>query len=221
MTVTEIVLARHGEAWIARGGGPGSPESLRGLSRQGLRHAQHLAQRLAAEARTLGEFAAVYTSPSLRALETCTPVSNLLGMTAKVAHPLRPSEAEARCAVHALAAPASGAVHAWPSYVERAGAFLLRLPLTHPGTRLVVVGHGVTQRAAMTAFLRLPTISGWWDAPLDWGGISRWIHRCDERSSSGVWSLAAHNDVSHLHPAGEVTPSTSQAVAGESADGTR
>ena len=87
----------------------------------------------------------------------------------------------------------------WGGYAHRAGEFLLSLPRTHGGQRVLVVGHGAAQRAAMTAFLRLPAASAWWGEPPAYGALSRRVHQGEgDGDPAGVWALTAHNDVAHL-----------------------
>lgn len=199
-TSTEVLIAAHGEAWTGSPDGTPAPGSLAGLSADGARQSRLLAAALAREAGVRGGFGAVYSCPSLRCLETAGPVAAVLGLDLRVAPELRTPEAEMLTGAGALI-PAPRRTDEsgwWGGYVQRAGRFILSLPRTHGGQRVLVVGHGATQRAAITVFLRLPAASAWWGAPLAHGGLSRWVHRDDSVESGGIWALTRHNDTAHL-----------------------
>ena len=198
MSDTEIILIRHGEAWDNNA--PAVTEGLRGLSARGLGHARRLAAVLADDAREHGAFGALYTSPSLRCLQTSETVAAALALKALVAHPLRPPEAGVLTSAGGLLPDARADLdrEGLAAYAQSAGPFLRSLPHNHPGQRIIVVGHQVTARTAMAEFLRLPLAGSWWGAPLQYGALSSWIHRTDEADPAGAWSLTAHNTVAHL-----------------------
>ncbi|WP_051450425.1 histidine phosphatase family protein [Actinospica robiniae] len=206
MTDTEIILIRHGEAWDNKA--PAVTEGLRGLSAHGVGQARRLAAALADDAREHGAFDALYTSPSLRCLQTSEPVASALALKALVAHPLRPPEAGVLTSAGGLVAEARPDFdrEGPTAYAESAAAFLRSLPLNHPGQRVLVVGHQVTARTAMAVFLRLPVAGSWWGAPLEHGALTRWTHRADEADPAGACYLTAHNTTAHLDLPDEPPP---------------
>lgn len=199
---TEIVLAQHGDAWTgSQNNAAARPGFRQGLSGDGARQARLLAAALARQSQQSGVFDALYTCPSLYCLETATVISDALGIPLSVVAALRTPDAEMLTRTGALipAPRRTEPADWWEAYAGRAGTFLTGVPQAHPGARVLIVGHASTQRAALTAFLRLPPRSGWWAAPLEHGAICRWTHTSDSEDLAGCWALTAHNDVEHLH----------------------
>lgn len=213
---TELVIVRSGESWPNKVNPRTASESNLGLTGRGALQAQRIAHLLAVEAKAVGEFAALYSSPRRRALETAAPIAHALGLDPVVAQELRsldhgPGDPwdPRRNSLATLpplvprAAVLAGA-ESWEAYLRRTGRCLADLADRHRGGRVVIVGHAGTQAAAMTGFLRLPVTAGsWFRAHLDPGGICRWSHEYPQLRGAdreGCWTLLAHNETGHLHP---------------------
>jgi probable phosphoglycerate mutase len=183
VSTTEIVIVRHGETWNVTGSK--FFESQRGLTGNGIAQVKALAERLVRDADVHGSFTALYTSPRISCLNTCTPIAEALGLRARVAHELRADEdgpGTGDESVRARRGPE----------LDRVVRFLAQLLSSHPGGRLVVVGHSATQAAALTGLLRAPACAAEWDAAFEYGGLCRWT------CHAGVWALAAPDDAQHL-----------------------
>jgi alpha-ribazole phosphatase len=163
--VSRLLLLRHAEpSEDARGRCYGSLDV--GLSAAGRAHARELAERL----RRL-EFAAVYTSPRLRARETAAPIAAARGLEAVTDDGLREldfGELEGRT-YDEIAASDPELYRAWmetPTSVrfpggesfadlkERAVAALDRIRARHDAA--LVVTHGGVLRAGVAAWLGMP-----------------------------------------------------------------
>lgn len=139
MATTTIYLIRHAHAhW--------SDDEARPLSDTGRESAQLVAERLASRA-----IAAVYSSPSRRAVETVAPLANDLGLEPELVADLRERElpvvpanafdALVRDAWHRPDDPPPGG----ESNVEaqaRGTAVVLRLVDRHPGGEVALATHG-------------------------------------------------------------------------------
>jgi probable phosphoglycerate mutase len=216
-TRTELVIVRSGESWPNLVNPRSASASTVGLTAQGTVQAQRIAQSLALEAKTHGEFAALYLSPRRRALETAAPIGRTLGLDGVVAQELRSLDhgpgdpwdprRNTLATLPPLAPRAAvlAGCESWEAYLRRTGRCLADLAERHRGSRVVIVGHAGTQTGAMTGFLRLPVTAGTWcRAQVDHGGICRWSHEHPQLRGAdrdGCWTLLAHNETAHLHPA--------------------
>ncbi|MFC0862422.1 histidine phosphatase family protein [Sphaerimonospora cavernae] len=228
MDATEILVARHGEAWCNREQYVGGPRSCRGLTPRGCTQTGMLAERLAAE-HASRPIDVVYTTPLPRARETADLVAAALGLAPVVEPDLRePDYGTAdglpwakvvadfgdAPALHPTRAVAPGA-ETWAAFLARARAALRQIVTRHEGRRVLIVAHGETIAAAHHLFLGVPdgqvlplafvchptALSRWQQVPVSW-----------TRPELGRrWALEAHNDIRHLDDCFHVGPRASPA----------
>jgi len=188
---TTVVLARHGQA--ERG------SSNPGLSARGLDEAHALAAALVAE-----PFAAVYSSPQQRALETAAPLCRELGLEPQVRNGL--AEFDRDCAEYVLLselkaagdprfdACMAGDLTAWgmelATFRAEASEVLGEILDSHAGGHAFVVTHGGVLNVLLGSVLGLDRM--WFFHP-DNCGISRIVADTD-----GGVRLASLNETQHL-----------------------
>lgn len=158
-----LLIARHGQghANITR---VIAGRSCPGLTATGQAQARGLARRLA---RT-GGVTAIHFSTTLRARQSAQIIGTALGVNPRRQHGLRvpdPGDAEGMRWVDARRAwppdplaprrPRARGSEPWQAYLERARQALEQIMATHPGGRVLVVGHAETLDAMAT----LPAIS--------------------------------------------------------------
>jgi probable phosphoglycerate mutase len=208
---TELLIARHGEAWCNREQIVGGPRSCRGLTDTGRAQSHRLARKLRAihEQRPI---TVLYTTPLRRVRETAAILAPALGIDAIVEPDLREADygdADGRPWVDVVAAfdgvpasepdrPIAAGAEAWSQYLHRSMAALRSILDRHAGQRVLIVGHGETVTTAAHLMLDLPTttrtraafaahpasLTIWEQQPLAW-----------TRPGAGWrWTLVRHND---------------------------
>ena len=156
MTATTILLARHGETdWNRDGRFQGHADPP--LNELGRRQASELAERLAGDGVT-----ALYSSDLRRALETAAALAARLGLDVMPHAGLREVDVGSWSGLtrDEIAERFPGSFRAWleggeppeweprAAFVARVGGAVLEIAAANPRSRLVVVGHGGTIRAA-------------------------------------------------------------------------
>ncbi len=211
MSITELLLARHGEAVCNVQGIVGGDHGCTGLTDRGRRQVAQLADRLLAE-HSIRAFDALYTTPRRRCRETADIISVVLGVPAQVDHELRGADhgdadtrpwQEIKDAFggppqHDPHHPYAQGAESWAQYLHRSTSALARIIANHPGQRVLVPAHGETIEAAHTLLLALPpdTCIGA-RFVTDHANLTRWqLHT--NRLGQKVWMLCAHNDTTHL-----------------------
>ncbi len=211
MTVTELVIVRHGEAACNVAGTVGGDLGCTGLTETGRAQARRVAQRLAAEHASL-PFDVLHAAPRLRVRQTADEIAALIGLTPTVQADLRgPDHGECdgqpwqqvhealggnprRFPERAYAAGSES----WNGYLRRVGGGLRALLESHAGQRILLVGHKETVEAAHAMLLGLRRdASRHLGFTIGHACLARWVHRVDGYGHA-VWELAAHNDGCHL-----------------------
>jgi probable phosphoglycerate mutase len=223
MDGSELLIARHGEAWCNRDQIIAGTATCRGLTPLGRHQAERLASHLALDSRSgpAGRpIDAVYTSPIPRALQTAAIIADTLNLSATVGPDLRePDYGDAdglawsdvvegfharHGSVPALHPdrPIATDAEPWKAHQRRVHAVLTALLDRHAGQRLLLVGHGDTIIAAHHHFLGVDSAS---PQPLgylcDYAGLTIWQRQplsCSRPDAGRRWVLTAHNDTSHL-----------------------
>ena len=211
MPITELLLARHGEAVCNVRGIVGGERGCTGLTDRGRRQVARLAERLLAE-EALRPFDVIYSTPRRRCRETANIVTTVLGVPAQLDLELRGADhgdADARPwrevkdafggppqhDPHRPYAPGAGS---WAQYLRRGTGALARIIADHPDQRVLILAHGETIEAAHTLLLGLPPetcIRARFVT--DHASLTRWqLHT--NRLGQQVWMLCAHNDTQHL-----------------------
>ncbi len=209
----EFLLVRHGEAYCNVHGRLAS-EACHGLTDRGRWQADRLADRLAAEQNVGYPITALFASTVRRALDTAAPIAGMLGIPTTVRRELRvpdpgPSgEGEPWQTLHRKwppdpdqpSRPVLPGAERWRDYLGRAHACLATILRDHPGGRVVVIGHSETATALITLLAGISTLRAL-RVDLDHTGITRLIATPEYpyvRIPFQRWSLAIHNDTSHL-----------------------
>lgn len=211
---TELLIARHGEAWCNREQTIGGPAHCRGLTERGRTQVQRLAARLAEEHGNGAPIGAFYTSPLPRARQSADLIARALDLEPVTEPHLREPDygsADGRPWKDVVAAfgappadhpdqPIADGAEPWTAYLARARAALATLLERHHGTRILIIGHGETVTAAhhhmLNATTPLPAVfslhqaslTTWAEQPASWT-FPEAGHR---------WALMLHNDTSHL-----------------------
>ncbi|MFI6603806.1 histidine phosphatase family protein [Nonomuraea sp. NPDC050536] len=210
---TELLAARHGEAWCNREQTIGGMRTCRGLTPEGRQQAERLAARLANAARPVD---VIYTTPLRRASETAGLLGDVLGVEPIVEPGLREPDygaAEGLPWDKAVAdfgdapslypdRPIAAGAESWLAFLARARAAIAAILDRHGGEKILIVAHGETIAAAHHHFAGVPSgevlpvsfachptaVTTWQQQPLSW-------------TMPGLgwrWALAGHNDVRHL-----------------------
>lgn len=213
--MTELLLARHGEAVCNVEGIVGGERGCTGLTERGRHQTARLADRLHGE-HSSRPFDAIYTTPRRRCRETAQIVTDVLGATAVVDTALRGADHGAADArpwreikdafggppQHDPTQPYADGAESWAAYLRRSSAALARIIAKHPDQRVLVLAHGETIEAAHSLLLGLsPDICRFSRFVTDHASLTRWqLHT--NRLGQAVWMLCAHNDTVHLTEAG-------------------
>jgi len=210
--VTEIVIARHGEAVCNAAGLVGGPATCTGLTQPGRHQSGRLATRLAVEHRT-APFTAFYATDRLRVTQTAQTVARAIGMQPIVLPALRGLEhgaADGRPWTevkdefggppqHDPPRPLANGAESWRDYLHRVGSALADLLLDATG-KILIVAHGETIEAAHHHLMALPNSSpARFGFAVDHTAVSRWQLQCN-RLGQQRWLLIVHNDTTHLQP---------------------
>jgi 2,3-bisphosphoglycerate-dependent phosphoglycerate mutase len=218
--LTEIVLARHGEAVINLEFPHNLDGVCTGLTERGRGQADLLGARLAERMAGPRRFDVLCHSPVRRAAETAARVLAALGPAADL--PVEQVDA-LRNADHGPSGlspwnPATNRIgtipplapdrepnpgsETWASYLARSAAALLALAERHAGRRILVIAHAETAGSALHAFLRLPPDAARLVYPLvSHTGLTGWRHSpavLPGADPAGQWALIYANDDTHL-----------------------
>jgi len=208
--LTELLLARHGQATCNLTGLVGGPATCTGLTDTGRAQVRRLAGRLHAASRPID---VLYAAPRRRCHETGRILADTLDLPLHIEPGLDgPHHGQADGQPwHQVKAVFGGPPHAhpdqpyaagaetWNDYLTRATAFLATLPDRHPGQRLLLACHGETVHAVHALLLDLPRTPAADAAGFvtDHASLTIWQqHR--NRYGRTAWLLAAHNDTAHL-----------------------
>ena len=217
--VTELVLARHGEAVINLEFLDNLDGVCTGLTERGRTQADLLGARLAARMTGPARFDVLCHSPIRRAVETTARVLAAFGPDRP---PLEQVDA-LRSAEHGAPGqnpwnPATNRIgtippllphqepnpgsESWASYLDRSGRALLEIARRHAGKRVLVVAHAETAASALHAFLHLPAEASRLVYPLvSHTGLTGWRHGVGalaHAEPAGQWALMYANDDTHL-----------------------
>jgi probable phosphoglycerate mutase len=156
-----LLIARHGQGF-ANAERVIAARSCRGLTETGRAQARGLARRLARS----GGVSAIHFSTTLRARQSAQIIAAALGINPRRQPGLRVPEAgqaegmgwiQARrtwpADPHVPRRPRAPGCEPWQAYLDRAQQALQQIIATHPGGRVLVVGHSETL-AAMIALSR-------------------------------------------------------------------
>jgi 2,3-bisphosphoglycerate-dependent phosphoglycerate mutase len=208
--LTELLLARHGQATCNLTGLVGGPRTCTGLTDTGRDHVRHLARRLRADSRPID---VLYAAPRRRCQETGRILADTLDLPLHTEPGLdgpRHGQADGQPWHEVKAAfggppqarpdqPYAAGAETWNDYLNRATAFLATLFDRHPGERILLACHGETIHAAHTLLLDLPRTPPAHAAGFvtDHAALTIWQqHR--NRYGRTLWLLATHNDTTHL-----------------------
>jgi 2,3-bisphosphoglycerate-dependent phosphoglycerate mutase len=210
--ITEMVLARHGEAHCNLTGMAGGERTCTGLTDRGRQQMRALGAHLREEQESGPPFDVLYASPRRRVRESAEILAAALGLPAHVEPGLagpRHGDADGRRWEDIKAAfggpPQSDpdrryapGSETWNEYLARATACLAELTQRHAGRRVLITGHAETVQAAFTLMLALPAgSSARAGFATDHASVTRW-HMRRNRFGQEVWLLTAFNDTRHL-----------------------
>lgn len=191
-------------------------QSCRGLTDSGHRQAAQLARRLYVEERDEGRpIVALFSSTVRRALDTAQPIAELLDTGIVLRADLRVPDPGPHADGHSWdevrrrwrpdpdrpSRPLIEGGESWRTYLNRAHASLAGIFGSHPGGRIVVVGHSETVTAAITLLLGTPELNAL-KFDVDHTGITRLIATPEHPRVSLAyqrWGLTGHNDIDHLN----------------------
>lgn len=212
MSITRIVLVRHGESVAQAGGFVGGHEGCRGLSDLGRRQVAALADRLSAG--ELGTVAHVYSSVMARAVETAELLAPAVGHREATQDcalcELHPGDADGMAWEEVQRRwPASTGeddvervitnAETWKEMHRRVGETLERLAERHRGETVLVACHGGVVAHAMLDRLGIaPGDEGAWLVATN-TSLTEFVH--DETLDDwrkGTWGVVRYNDAAHL-----------------------
>lgn len=211
MTVTRLVLVRHGESMATVDQVVGGHEGCTGLSPVGRRQAEALRDRLAATGEVVAD--ALLASVLPRAVETAEIVAPALGglpvrQDCDLCE-LHPGESDGltweeygrRYDVDMAAdpqAPVAPGGESLADFHARVSKALLRVADEHAGRTVVVVCHGGVVAASFATFFELPLDRAMpAQVRVANTALTEWA-----RWDDGPWQLLRHNDTAHLTDAG-------------------
>ncbi|ORT53586.1 histidine phosphatase family protein [Frankia sp. KB5] len=215
MSLTRLILARHGQAHCNVQGIVGGPRGCTGLTDHGRRQAQQLARRLYTD-HMQTPIAAAYTTPLRRAWETADVIAEHLDLSVTAVDDLREpdyGDADGKLWTDVVSEfgripaqhpdhPIAPGAETWTAYLQRATASLRNILARHTDEAVLIVGHGETVTAAAHHFLNLTagfrasiafavhyaSITRWEQQPLAW----------TQPGTGWRWTLLTHNDTAHL-----------------------
>jgi probable phosphoglycerate mutase len=212
---TELLIARHGEAHCNREQLIGGPRGCRGLTNQGRRQIERLAQHLSQQQHER-PIHGLYTTPLQRARESAAIIGAFLGLDPEIDADLAEQDhgtADGRPWVEVVSEygdipaldadrPLAPGGESWRQYLNRSSIALGRIIARHDGQRIFIVGHGetvdttfkyffgITPETRQTAIVaaHYASLTIWSQQPLSW-----------TRPHAGErWVLTSHNDTHHL-----------------------
>lgn len=217
--LTELVIARHGEAYINVDAQHRLDGVCTGLTERGRSQADRLGLRVAAEMAGPRPFHVICHSPVRRCLETAVRILHALpprSMPTEELDGLRTSDhgepgrdpwdtstndigTVPPLAPHS--APTPGA-ETWQAYLDRSSRALLEIADRYEGRRVLIVAHSETAGSAMQAFYRLPPGHSRHAFPVVhhtaltcWRRMRSTMPGIDGR---GQWQLVSANDDTHV-----------------------
>jgi probable phosphoglycerate mutase len=209
--ITELIIARHGEAHCNLAGLVGGDKTCTGLTDHGRQQMTRLAHRLREEHETGTPVTALYAAPRRRVQESAEILSGALSLPVRTEPALsgpRHGEADGRRWEDIKSAfggppqskpdrPYAPGSETWNEHLARVTACLANLTQRHAGQRLLIMGHAETVEAAFTLLLTLSpgtcTRAGF---AADHASLTRW-HMRRNRFGQAVWILTAFNDTRH------------------------
>jgi probable phosphoglycerate mutase len=210
--ITELIIARHGEAHCNLAGLAGGEKTCTGLTDQGHRQVTSLANRVREEHETGTPISALYAAPRRRVQESAEILSGALSLPVSTEPGLsgpRHGEADGRRWEDIKTAfggppqsdpdrPYAPGSETWNEHLARVTACLAGLTQRHARQKILIAGHAETVEAAFTLLLALPpgtcTRAGF---AADHASLTRW-HMRRNRYGQTVWILTAFNDTRHL-----------------------
>jgi probable phosphoglycerate mutase len=210
--ITEVILARHGEAHCNLAGLVGGDKTCTGLTERGCQQVIRLAARLRDQHESGAPIDVLYAAPRRRVRESAEILTAALGLPARVEPGLsgpRHGQADGLKWQEIKTAfggppqsdpgrPYGPGSETWNEYLARATACLAGLTQRHAGQRVLIAGHAETIEAAFTLMLTLPegscTRAGF---VTDHASLTCW-HMQRNRFGQEVWLLTAFNDTRHL-----------------------
>lgn len=209
----EVLLVRHGEAHCNTGGYLAA-DTCQGLTEMGRRQATFLARRLRYESDDDAPVVRLLCSPVRRAYETAHVVANTLGLEPQTQQQLRVPDLGPRAEGQTFetlrqrwppdpAKPGRVLIdggETWSQYLVRAHACLKTVLDTHPGGRIVIIGHNETISAALSLLLGVSSL-GALTLHISNTGITRLVsvqEYLHVTVTTRRWALTAHNDATHL-----------------------
>lgn len=212
---TRLVIVRHGEAVCNVEEYIGGHESCRGLTAQGVRQAEALADRLERTGELAGA-TAFYTSILPRAVQTARIIAPALGRCSPAQRVPSFVETCALCERHPGEAdglswsqyverygrrslpgdepeePLSPGGESWAGFLDRASVALEQVAYDHPGELVVVVAHGGVVDSSMIRFLGLGDHGNAVRLHPHHTSLTEWQH------TGSKWRLVRYNDAAHL-----------------------
>ena len=210
--ITEVILARHGEAHCNLAGIAGGDKTCTGLTDRGRQQVTRLAARLREEQESGAPFNVLYAAPRRRVLESADILATALGLPVHIEPGLsgpRHGEADGQRWEEIKTAfggppqsdpdrPYAPGSETWNEYLARATACLAGLTQRHARQRVLITGHAETIEAAFTLMLALPAgSSARAGFATDHASLTCW-HMRRNRFGQEVWLLTAFNDTRHL-----------------------
>jgi probable phosphoglycerate mutase len=207
---TRLVIVRHGEAVSNVEDSLGGHDSCRGLTEQGRRQVEALAERVR-ESGELRGAAALYTSVLPRAIETAEilapalddlPIEQTCSLCERhvgIADGLTWAEYEATYGrevpgVDDDRAMAPGG-ESWAAFLDRAEAALCDVMTAHPEQLVVIAAHGGIVGSSVIRFLGLPMNGAGFRGYADNSSITEW------EWTGRRWWFVRYNDAAHLDAA--------------------
>ncbi len=210
--ITELIIARYGEAHCNLAGLAGGDKACTVLTDRGHQQVTRLANRLREEHKAGTQISALYAAPRRRVQESAEILSGVLSLPVRTEPALsgpRHGEADGRRWVDITTAfggtpqsdpdrPYAPGSETWNEYLARGTACLADLVERHAGQKLLIAGHGETVEAAFTLLLALaPGTCARAGFATDHASLTRW-HMRRNRFGQVVWILTAFNDTRHL-----------------------
>ncbi|MDQ3762321.1 MAG: histidine phosphatase family protein [Actinomycetota bacterium] len=211
-SVTRLVLVRHGESRATVDRMVGGHEGCRGLTEQGRRQAQALADRLARTGE-LADASVLLTSVLPRAVETAEIVAPALGgleveqncnfcefhigeadglSWEEFRERYRPEEH-----LHDRFRPLAPGAESWATFFARVGTALAGVAAEHAGSTVVVVCHGGVIEGSFIALGNLPLRRSF-DVAIGNTSLTEWMSPAEVETGGRCWKLVRFNDTAHL-----------------------
>ncbi len=205
---TRVVIVRHGEAVVNVDEIVGGHRGCRGLTKEGLRQAELLAERLKKTGELNGDIV-LYASLLPRAIETAETISPALGFVdvAKTCDlcERHPGEADGLSWEEYrqnykgnflegknVEQPLSPGGETYSEFFDRVKGFLLKVTEEESGKCIVLVSHGGFIESSMVATLEIDTFENRVMFHPKHTSITEWA------VAGKRWELQRYNDIAHL-----------------------